>query len=180
MMPPARSNILSFRATGRICFLLSMLITPTIFSAQAPPIGWRRVSPRIAGETWRKKSPTKFLVVRADFDGDGRADLAELLVDPTTKKVAIFVKLSSTEKWQMIGEPFDLAYLDRFGIDLVKPGKYETACGKGYDDSFCAHGEPDYLTLSYPAIDLIYTESADIIFYWDPKSKGFRQIQMSD
>jgi hypothetical protein len=160
--------------------VLAAIIAPTAFSAQSPPTGWRPASASEASGAWRKKSPTKVLVVRADFDGDGRADLAELLVDPTTGKIAVFVKLASTEKWQMLGEPYDLGYLDRLGINLVKPGKYETACGKGYDDSFCARGEPDYLVLTHSAIDLIYTESSDVIFYWDRKNKIFQQIQMSD
>jgi len=80
----------------------------------------------------------------------------------------------------MLGDTGNLGDLGRFAIDLVKPGRYETACGKGYDDSFCAHGEPDYLVLSRPAIDFIYTESADSIFYWGEKTKEFRKIAMSD
>jgi hypothetical protein len=52
--------------------------------------------------------------------------------------------------------------------------------GKGYDQSFCAHGEPDFLELSTSGVDFFETESADIIFYWDSKEKKFREIQMSD
>lgn len=148
--------------------------------AQALPTGWRRANPAEKASCWRRKSPTRFFRVEGDFDGDGKADVAELLINPVEKKFALFVTLASTQHWQMLGEPFDLADLDRFAIDLVKPGKYETACGKGYDDSFCAHGEPDYLDLSHPAIDFIYTESADSIFYWHKKSASFREIAMSD
>ncbi|HTW60073.1 MAG TPA: hypothetical protein VMD99_18260 [Terriglobales bacterium] len=101
-------------------------------------------------------------------------------MNSTKRKCAVFVKLASTQKWQMLGDTGNLGDLGRFAIDLVKPGRYETACGKGYDDSFCAHGEPDYLVLSRPAIDFIYTESADSIFYWGEKTKEFRKIAMSD
>jgi hypothetical protein len=180
MTSPARSKLLSFGAKGGVCLVLAILILPTVLSADAPPAGWRHAGGVEIRQAWRKKSPTRFLVVKADFEGDGGVDLAELLVNPTTKKFALFVKLATTEKWQMLGGPLALGDLDRFGIDLVKPGKYETACGKTYDDSFCAHGEPDYLTLTHPAIDLIYTESSDVIFYWNRKSKTFQQIQMSD
>jgi hypothetical protein len=148
--------------------------------AQALPEGWRRANAVEKSSTWRRKSPTRFFHVEGDFDGDGKSDVAELLINPKQKQFCVFVKLASFPTWQMLGDPGDLGSLDRFAIDLVKPGKYETACGKGYDDSFCAHGEPDYLVLSRPAIDFIYTESADSIFYWDHKTKAFREIAMSD
>jgi hypothetical protein len=156
------------------------LPSSTAFPQQTLPSGWRKPTLAEAGGAWRKKSPTKFLVVKGDFDGDGKVDTAELLVDESAGRFALFVRLASTEKWHMLGEPYDVKTLDRFGIDLVKPGKYETACGKGYDDSFCAHGEPDFLELSHAAIDFIYTESADSIFYWEPRTKTFRNVQMSD
>ena len=34
------------------------------------------------------------------------------------------------------------------GIDIVKPGKYKTACGKGYYE--CEKGEPEVLKLKRP------------------------------
>jgi hypothetical protein len=74
--------------------------------------------------------------------------------------LALLVKLSSSGHWQRLSEPLDVADFDRFGIDLVKPGEYKTACGKGYGDYACAHGEPDVLKLHKPAIDLFYTESS--------------------
>jgi hypothetical protein len=131
-------------------------------------------------DEWRQKSPTRFLRVTGDFDSDGKPDLAELLINPVSSQFALFVKLSSTGKWQMLGEPYDENSLDRFGIDLVKPGKYETACGKGYGDYACAHGEPDSLKLSTPAIDIFYTESSDSIVYWDSVTKAFREVLISD
>jgi hypothetical protein len=148
--------------------------------AQEPPAGWRRTTAVESSEEWRRKSPTRFLAVRSDFDGDGKPDDAELLLNTSSNQVGLFVYLTSTGKWQSIGEPFDLKSLDRFGIDRVKPGRYKTACGKGYGDYACAHGEPDFLKLSNPAIDFFYTESSDSIFYWDPRTKAFREILMSD
>jgi hypothetical protein len=157
-----------------------VLTSSAAFPQQTLPAGWRKPTLAEASGTWRKKSPTKFLIVRGDFDGDGKADTAEILVSESAPQFALFIKRAATDKWQMLGEAYDVKALDRFGIDLVKPGKYETACGKGYDDSFCAHGEPDFLNLSHPAIDFIYTESSDSIFYWEPSTKTFREIQMSD
>jgi len=162
------------------CLMLLLAGLSSKLTAQELPKGWRRPHPAETTEGWRRKSSTRFFVVKADFDGDGKEDIAELLISPSTNKFSLFVRLAATDRWEMVGEPTDLGYLGSFGVDVVKPGRYETACGKGYDDSFCAHGEPDYLRLTRPAIDLIYHESADVIFYWDPTIKKFKQIQMSD
>jgi hypothetical protein len=148
--------------------------------AQRVPEGWRQPTASEATESWRRKSATKYLVVRGDFDGDGKPDTALLLVNGAGSKFALFILLASDRHWQQVGEENDVKLLDSMGISLVKPGRYETACGKGYDDSFCAHGEPDYLKLSKPAVDMFVQESADSIVYWDSKAKQFRDIQMSD
>lgn len=144
------------------------------------PQGWRRPTKSEASSEWRQKSPNRYFRVSADFDGDGKIDTAELLINPATKQFAPFVKLAATQRWEMIEKPYELQVLDRFGINLVKPGKYETACGKGYGDYACAHGEPKVLRLTNPAIDLFYTESSDSTFYWDGKDKAFRKVLMSD
>ncbi len=160
--------------------MVVIFVSCLAFAQEILPSGWRKPSHAETSDDWRKKSPTRFQLIKADFDGDRKSDVAELLVNPSDKQFAFFVKLGSTEKWQMIGKPYDLTSLGRFGIDVIKPGKYETACGKGYGDYACAHGEPDYLKLSNSAIDVFYTESSDSIFYWDATSKEFREILMSD
>jgi hypothetical protein len=167
-------------ALPALIVMFTAILTSSAGFAQDLPEGWRRANTVEKSSAWRRKSASRFFRVEGDFDGDGRTDTAELLINTSQEKFAVFVKLASVRKWQMLGEPGDIGSLDRFAIDLVKPGKYETACGKGYDDSFCAHGEPDYLILSHPAVDFIYTESADSIFYWDKKAKEFREIAMSD
>jgi hypothetical protein len=148
--------------------------------AQELPSGWRRPIKVEASGEWRQKSRARFLVVKGDFDGDGKPDTAELLVNPLSSKFALFARLSSTNKWQLVGQAVDVKEFDRFGIDLVKLGEYKTACGKGYGDYACAHGEPDVLKLSNAAIDFFYTESSDSIFYWDAGAKAFREILISD
>jgi hypothetical protein len=80
------------------------------------PAGWRKPTPSEAIGAWRKKSPTRFLVVRGDFDGDGSDDAAELLVSDSGKSFGLFVWLSSQRRRQSIhganALPGDL------GIDL--------------------------------------------------------------
>jgi hypothetical protein len=162
---------------GFCVFLVTFL-----FGAVAPelPTGWHRPTPVEAAGNWRNKSGTRFLAVNGNFDGDGKPDRAELLVSSQTKQFALFVRLSSGGNWQLLDKPHAMGDFDRFGIALVKPGKYETACGKGYGDWVCAHREPDWLKLVRPGIDLFYTESSDSMFYWDPRAKTFREVVMSD
>jgi hypothetical protein len=148
--------------------------------AQDLPKGWRRPTKAESSDDWRNKSRSRFLVVSGDFDGDGQPDVAELLVNPSRKRWALFVKLQSTGRWQRVGDENEMEWFGGMGIHLVKPGKYETACGKGYGEDFCAHGEPKYLTLATDAIDTFKAESADSIVYWDQKRRAFRFIQMSD
>jgi hypothetical protein len=145
------------------------------------PSGWRKATLAEATGDWRKKSSTRFLVVKADFDGDGKQDTAELLVDLPGKRFGLFVKLAAAPDWQPLdsgqGDVKDLANI---GIDGVKPGKYKTACGKGYGDYACSHGEPELLELPRPAVDFFYSESSDFIFYWNARANKFVKIQMSD
>jgi len=144
------------------------------------PAKWRMPTVKELRGEMRKSDPKKFSIIRRDFDGDGKIDDARILVHPSTNEFCLFVKLSTTAKWEQLGETIELRWLDRIGIEVVEPGKHETACGKGYDESFCADGEPEHLNLSNPAIDLFSAESSDTYFYWDGSRKKFRQVQMSD
>src|SRR5712691_1804769 len=173
--PTLSLNKLSSRAKRGICIAWIVLTVGLVLGQNIAPTGWRRITQAEAADDWRQKHSTRFLLVKGDFDGDGKPDVAELLLNPGSNRFALFVRLASTSKWERLGEPIDAKNLDRFGIDFVKPGKYETACGKGYGDYACAHGEPDFLTLSTPGIDFFYTESSDSIFYWDQRLGKFAE-----
>jgi hypothetical protein len=160
--------------------LLTVCLSPC-FAQVSLPGGWRKPNASEVPGAWREKSPTRFLVAKGDFDGDGKADIAEVLVDLPGKHFGLFVKLAAAAEWQPLdGGQGDVKDLAEFGISLVKPGKYKTACGKGYGDYACSHGEPELLELSRPAVDYFYSESSDFIFYWDTKANKFVEIQMSD
>ncbi len=68
--------------------------------------------------------------------------------------------------------------IETFGIELTKPGTYETACGKGYWE--CKKGEPEKLRLERPGIDFFKYESANSYFIWNDGKKKFDRIWISD
>ena len=119
MVPQISVSQLSSRAKRGICIAWIMLTVSPVFGQGIFPNGWRRITQAEAADDWRQKSRTRYLLVKGDFDGDGKSDTAELLLNPSANQFALFVKLASSAKWQMLGEPFDVKVLDRFGIDLV-------------------------------------------------------------
>lgn len=59
------------------------------------------------------------------------------------------------------------------GIETVPPGKYESACGKGYWD--CASGEPAVKEFETAGLRYFMFKSASSIFHWDAKSGTFKR-----
>ncbi len=146
-------------------------------SAQQPfPAGWRKPTLAEATGAWRKKSPTGFLVVRGDFDGDERDDVAELLVSDSGKSFGLFVWLSSQRRWQSIHGAN--ARLGNLGIGLVQPEKFDTLCAD--DPSVCAPGAPATVDLKNRAIEFFAWGETSSIFYWDPSTQAFRNAPMGD
>jgi hypothetical protein len=106
-------------------------------------------------------------------------DEAQLAVDEAHDSFALFVRVSSG------GSPKQL-FLDKapkrmlavFGIKRVTPGKYATACGKGYFE--CKPGEPAEVQLKTAGIGYLKFESAESVFVWDPATAEFKRIWLSD
>lgn len=65
------------------------------------------------------------------------------------------------------------------GIALMPPGKYKTACAKGYGDE-CKPDEPEVLELKNPGIDYFIFESGNSVFFWEQNKNAFKRIWMSD
>jgi hypothetical protein len=148
-----------------------------------PPEGWRYPNESDYKDNWenfRKSIPIPFRI-EADFNNDGIKDNAWILIRAQKVGWGLFVFLSSkdgkTEIIQLDDNPDD-SHPQYMGISLVTPGKYKTACGKGYWE--CKQGEPEELELNYPAIDYFMYESANSIFYWDKGDNTFKNIWMSD
>lgn len=147
--------------------------------AQQMPSGWHKPPASSTQQGFRRKDPHRFLLAVGDFNGDGVKDEALLLVNDKRTKLGLFVCLKTAQEcnWQLL-EEMDVAFLDVMGVAAARPGKYQTACGKGYWE--CEKGEPETLVIRHAAIEFFKDESASSYYVYKPKSKTFQQIAISD
>lgn len=162
--------------------LLLLICTFSLCGASANPNipeGWRLPTTEELEHKsykWRHESLEKYQVVRADFDGDGLADEATLLVSVNGRQYGLFVLLGSGGVRQLdVGE---IAVLQFMGITAKEKGTHKTACGKGYWD--CKKGEPQFITLTNTGVTYFKDESAASVFYWVPSTKKFNRVWVSD
>jgi len=172
-------SLLSFRAQRGICLFLTVTIFGPAFSQEQLPHNWRKPTGAESPGKWRQKSASKFLVVRGDFDGDDREDRAELLINESGRQCGLFVQLSGADSdWQSLWEGNVRQGLGDVGIDIVRPGKYETLCGS--DPSECDADSPRNLYLRHGAIELFFYGTTRSFFYWDRKRGKFRTVAIGD
>jgi hypothetical protein len=113
----------------------------------------------------------------ADFDGDGKKDHALILFEPDASKCGLFVLLGGGRSLKL--EEMELSGRDdriRAGLSPVKPGKYLTACGRGYWK--CAPDETEELNLNRMGIYFFLFEGASSIFYWNDSTRMFDRAWM--
>jgi len=147
--------------------------------AQEMPTGWTKPAPNLTRQDFRRKDPNHFLAVTGDFNGDGVQDKALLLVNQRTQKLGFFVCLTTETgcDWHRL-EVMDIAFLDVMGIAKVKPGQYETACGKGYWE--CGKDEPEKLATKRDAVEFFKDESASSVYIYSPRTNKFISVATSD
>lgn len=167
------------------CLALALCLAgPPILHAQAPaPDGWRFPGESDYSDDWlehRDTYPVPFHV-ESDFNGDGLADDAWIVIPGKGPGGGLCVLLSRKD-----GPP-DVVWLDRgkmvykpqlVGIVAVPPGRYRTACGKGFFE--CGPGEPEKVELSLPSFQFIYFGKAAILYWWDAGKNSFNTTTMSD
>lgn len=168
----------------RAIIVVCIVIPVSCFSGEVSlPEGWRlpTASETARGQDWRKESPNHYLTASADFNGDGIIDKSMLLVGKKGTGLALFAFVSQengTVKTYLLDEIKNNELIEVMGVSVAQPGRYKTACGKGYFE--CQKGEPEEIFLQNPAIDYFKEESANSFFYWDESIKNFRRIWMSD
>ena len=115
-----------------------------------------------------------------DFNGDALRDEANILINEKTGKGGLFVFLSQPKGSHKVIQldNIEKSSIQRMGISTVKPGKYKTACGKGYWP--CKNDEAPEIILYHEALDYLIFESANSFFYWSEKNRDFERTWMSD
>jgi hypothetical protein len=137
------------------------------------PAGW---TPATASEysaedlSFRKQQVPNH--IEADFNADGIADHAWILINTSKSLYGLFVFLGQKNGGlKMI--PLDEHKRETeklfMGISLWEPGQYKTACGKGYWE--CKYDETEVLKLQTPGINFFAFESANSVFYWNSRKK---------
>jgi hypothetical protein len=147
------------------------------------PAGWRpptrAETPDEEGNPWRQADSSRFLKAMGDFDGDGKADYAEMLIRQDRSRFGVFVLLSSIPADTMIlACAIEDSDLSGMGIRAVPPGKYITAAGKGYNVP--DENDPKEIILTCNAIDFFLSESANSYLVWNPTRKSFKRVWISD
>jgi len=180
------NNVMDKYIKMKIFLFISCIFFVLIGSSLAQqqyPIGWSEpTSSDITDDMFKERTgdPFGYLKAKADFNGDGIIDTAILLINDKNNKMGLFVSVSSGEKFNIIqlAEMDDKTWVDAMGVSTVKPGKYKTACGKGYWE--CGKGIPEVLNLKYHAVNFFKFGSANSFFVYDKNLNEFKRIWISD
>jgi hypothetical protein len=146
----------------------------------APPPGWRFPRPDETAQSWRSKSPSRYLFVKGDFTGDGNIDTAMILVRIDGSGLAPFVALAGSDdqrRFLQAEQTNPISYLSEEGVKLLKPGKYTTTCGKGYG---CSENEKKSVTISTDAIEFFKHDGPARMIYWDKSKGALSEVWLSD
>lgn len=175
-----RSQLALFIAALALTTTASVPCASSVEATPDIPGAWRLPNNEERGDSWRQSSETKFISAAGDFDGDGVPDHAFLLVSRKDARVGLFITRSSGQKGRpvLVHKESSPQLTPAMGIAVVRPGKYRTACGKGY--WACAKGEPAEIDLKHDAVAYYKYEGAMSYFYLDGASKEFRRIWISD
>ena len=165
-------------------YLLLALIATINFACETDPnpasaTSWRFPNERDMSDDW-KTFETEFpepYHVSADFDGNGVSDDMRIVIDSGGEGWRLISMMNDSD--EVITLTSSTAGLAQwYGIQLVEPGSYQTACGKGYWD--CGPNEPEQLLLTRPAVRFFRFESASTLFYWNSETGSFAEVAESD
>jgi hypothetical protein len=148
--------------------------------ALTPPPGWRFPRPGETAQSWRSKSPSRYLSVHCDFTGSGNIDTAMILVRSDGSGFAPFVVLAGSDhgrSFLQAEETNPISYLPDEGMMVLRPGKYLTTCGKGYG---CSENEKESVTISTDAVEFFKDEGPARMIYWDRSKRALTEVWLSD
>jgi hypothetical protein len=166
-------------ALNRLFYLFVILAVTACMGAGKLPSGWRFPSDDEINQDWRKDNPQRFLVVKADLNGDGAQDEARILVKEGKRHAALVAFMSEGKSFRTYFLlELDLESLEDMGIEVAEKGNYETACGIGFFP--CRPGEPEKIILNFPAIKFFKFDSSYSFFYWTKENGSFEHIWIVD
>ncbi len=162
----------------RTCILLLALSLSFSISAQDVPDGWRPANgPELSSNALRKKSPSQFTRVEADFNGDGVNDVARLFKSTYFSGEGLLVYLSGENgfEWSVLekidwGPDYSNVSL-AMGVDLAEAKNYMTACGKGQWQ--CDEYETAEFGTKLPGIWHFRMGGHKALFYWNKEKQKF-------
>ena len=159
--------------------LIIFSLIPGLCISSELPAGWElTTSAQYSKEflSWLKGTIPN--TVAGDFNGDQIPDTAWLLTNKRKTKLGLFVSISTGRNTSKIIKLFESSNKGNVfvGITHLKPGKYKTACGKGYWK--CAKGEKPFLYLTTSGIEIYRFESGSSVYVWN-KTK-FDRVWFSD
>lgn len=164
---------------------LALLAGPaTAARGPVPPKGWRVPTPQELSEPEREKSPSGFSIAIGDFDGDGREDLARLLVRKDGTREGLWVHRG--KRWELLDAyetaPKSVDPALAMYVATRSPGVIAYAC---FDDSdapcdFGAESTRPKLELDEPSISYYRFASAESLFFWSRKHRKFLRVWLSD
>ena len=148
------------------------LTSAALAAEPPPPPGWEAVEMRYllgtADYDRRLNDAHHHLAAAGDFDGDGRADVARLLVRRDEGIAALFVTLGrDAAPWAHRLASVPLHEVVRLGVSAGKIGDFVTNCNAGVsDDRACGDvaqiGDNDTLTLfTFAAAARVFWWTAD-------------------
>ena len=147
----------------------------------AVPDGWRMPAGAEVEDEWRDYNASRYLEVKADFDGDGAIDAARIFVRPDGSELSLFAYMCDRDgncKEHLLASVKGAKAIRHMGIDRVYRGLYKTACGKVYRE--CREGETPEIEIKKDSIDFFENTGGNSYFYWDEGKKAFNRVWMSD
>lgn len=138
---------------------------------------WRLPDKEDVIDDWaRFNSPNKII---NDFNGDGKQDIAQILLKKNSNTGYIF-KVDLSDGRSYILEQNEKITPQSIAIELLEPSSevWESACAKGYWD--CAENEIRQFKILKPSIQFCYIESSCTVFMWSDRNGDFIKIPISD
>jgi hypothetical protein len=124
--------------------------------------------------------PTRYLSVEGNFEGEGKKEVILLLVRSDGSAFAPFIATENERgiiKLSQVEAASPREYLGKEGVKSARPGRYLTACDKGYD---CYPADKKTITLSFEGVEFFENEGPSRVIYFDPTRRAFTESWLSD